>query len=363
MCGAGTCLLRRDDFMRNRNTNAGHNPAIQLKPLEEQVMVVFGASSGIGRGTALAFAKQGAKVVVAARNEKALAMLAQEIREEGGEVLAIPADTGDYEAVNRVAEQAFKYYGQLDTWVHTAAVSLYATFQDTTPQEFRQVIETNLLGQAYGAMAALPYLEKSGQGALIHISSVEGQIAFPYQSAYAASKHGMIGFLDALRLELTHDHVPVSVTTIMPSGINTPFFEKARTKLGVRPKPIDPVYQPETVVNAILYAAEHPVATIVVGDAGKLLVWMKRWFPGLVHWFVLNTGFSGQRTGDPKSEDAPDNLYAPLPNHTDVHGEFGMRALPVSLSNWMERHPIVQKAVAGGIAFWLIRQWRTRNTA
>ena len=196
---------------------------MQLKPIEEQVVALMGASSGIGRETALRFAERGAKVVVAARNERGLDSLVDEIRDAGGSAVAIPADTSDFDQVKAVADRAAEEYGRLDTWVHLAAVGLFATFEQTTPEEFERVIDVNLIGQVYGAMAALPHLKREGRGALIHISSVEAKRSFPFHSAYGASKHGMDGFLESLRVELKHEGWPISVTQVMPGTINTPF--------------------------------------------------------------------------------------------------------------------------------------------
>ena len=167
---------------------------MQLKPIEEQVVVLMGASSGIGRETALRFARKGAKVMVSARGEEGLDSLVEEIRAEGGEATAVVADTSDFGQVEAVVDRAVEQYGRLDTWVHLAAVGLFATFEQTTSEEFERVVDVNLMGQVYGAMAALPHLKREGRGALIHISSVEAKRSFPFHSAYGASKHGIDGF-------------------------------------------------------------------------------------------------------------------------------------------------------------------------
>src|SRR5215212_4750733 len=198
---------------------------MRLKPVEEQVVALMGASSGIGRETALRFAKRGAKVVVSARGEEGLDSLVEEIRCEGGEAMTVVADTSEFEQVKAVADRAVEEYGRLDTWVHLAAVGLFATFEQTTPEEFERVIAVNLMGQVYGAMAALPHIKREGRGTLIHISSMGAKRSIPLQSAYCASKHGIDGFLEALRVELKHEGWPISVTQVMPATINTPFFD------------------------------------------------------------------------------------------------------------------------------------------
>jgi NAD(P)-dependent dehydrogenase (short-subunit alcohol dehydrogenase family) len=175
---------------------------MRLKPVEEQVMVLMGASSGIGRETALRFAERGAKVVVSARSENGLTSLVEEIQAKGGEAIAIPTEVSEFEQVKAVADGAVEAYGRLDTWIHLAAVLLVASCEDTTPEEFERVIDVNLMGQVYGAMAALPHIKREGGGALIHISSMGAKRSIPLQSAYCASKHGIDGFLESLRVEL-----------------------------------------------------------------------------------------------------------------------------------------------------------------
>lgn len=318
---------------------------MRLKPIAEQVVVLVGASSGIGRAAALGFAARGAKLVVAARGRAGLDSLVEEIRRAGGEAVAVECDVNDYEQVRRVADAAAETYGRLDTWVHLAAVSIYATFEETRPEEFKQIIDTNLTGQAYGAMVALPHLRRAGGGALIHISSVEARRALPYQSAYAASKHGMKGFITALRMELDREGANISVTEIMPASINTPFFNKARTRLGVKPQGIPPIYQPQLVADAILFAAERPVPEITVGGAGKALAVSEAIAPRLTDAVLSLVGFEAQRTDEPKPETAPDNLFHTLEGYDRVEGDFTPRARETSLYTWLETHPNAKRAV------------------
>jgi NAD(P)-dependent dehydrogenase (short-subunit alcohol dehydrogenase family) len=325
---------------------------VHLKPVEEQVVVLMGASSGIGRETALRFARRGTKVVASARSEPGLHSLVEEIRGSGGEATAVVADTTEFGQVKAVADRAVEEYGRLDTWVHLAAVGLFATFAETTPEEFERVIDVNLMGQVYGAMAALPHLKREGRGALIHISSVEAKRSFPFHSAYGASKHGIDGFLEALRVELRHEGWPISVTQVMPGTINTPFFDKGRTKLGVKPVGVPPIYEPETVANIILYAAENPVRDLVSGGAAQVLILNQRLSPRMLD-AILTTraGFSPQKTEEPRSEDDPDNLYAPIQGHDTARN--GFRALSRSLYNWLQRHPTVRRGAAVGTALGL----------
>jgi NAD(P)-dependent dehydrogenase (short-subunit alcohol dehydrogenase family) len=332
----------------------------QLKPVGNQVVVLMGASSGIGRESALRFARKGPKVVVSARGEEGLGTLVEEIRDEGGKALDVPADTSEFEQVKAVADRAVEEYGRLDTWVHLAAVGLFATFEETTPEEFGRVIDVNLMGQVYGAMAALPHLKREGRGALIHISSVEAKRSFPFHSAYGASKHGIDGFLEALRVELKHKGWPIGVTQVMPGTINTPFFDKGRTKLGVKAVGIPPIYEPETVANIILYAAEHPARDLVSGGAAQALILNQRLSPRLLD-AVLSTraGFAPQKTEEPRSEDDPDNLYGPIGGHDTAKN--GFRALSRSFYNWLQMHPTLKRVAAAGMALGLLGAFRGRS--
>jgi NAD(P)-dependent dehydrogenase (short-subunit alcohol dehydrogenase family) len=332
---------------------------VHLKPVEEQVVVLMGASSGIGRETALLFARTGAKVVASARSEPGLHSLVDDIRGSGGEATAVVADTSEFGQVQAVADRAVEEYGRLDTWVHLAAVGLFATFEETTPEEFGRVIDVNLMGQVYGAMAALPHLKREGRGALIHISSVEAKRSFPFHSAYGASKHGVDGFLEALRVELRHEGWPISVTQVMPATINTPFFDKGRTKLGVKPVGVPPIYEPQTVANMILYAAENPVRDLVSGGAAQALILNQRLSPRMLD-AILTTraGFCPQKTEEPRSEDDPDNLYAPIQGYDTARN--GFRALSRSLYNWLQRHPMVKRGAAVGAALGLVAALQSR---
>lgn len=318
---------------------------IKLKPIGEQVVVLIGASSGIGRQAALDCAQRGARVVAAARDVEGLNSLRQEIESAGGQVVTVTADTSDFDQVAKVGERAVEEFGRIDTWVHLAAVSIYATFEQTTAEEWRRIIDVNLNGQAYGAMVALPHLRRAGGGALIHISSIEARRSLPFQSAYAASKHGMSGMIEALRLELERENAPISVTEILPASINTQFFEKARTKLGVKPTGVPPMYEPKAVSDAILHAATHPVREFVVGGAGKLLKWTQEISPGLADRFLMKVAFEGQKTTETKSATAPDNLYNPMPQYSGVEGDGTSHR---SSYNWVEKHPVASKLVLIG---------------
>jgi NAD(P)-dependent dehydrogenase (short-subunit alcohol dehydrogenase family) len=325
---------------------------MRLKTVEEQVVVVFGASSGIGRETALRFARRGAKVVVAARTESALSSLVTEIQQFGGEAIYCVSDAADFEQVKGVADLAIQHFGRIDTWAHVAGTAVIGPFEQTTPEEFKRVIEVNLLGQVYGAMVALPHLKHEGRGALVHVTSVEARRSLPLQSSYSASKHGVEGFLDALRVELAHEKVPVSITNIMPGVINTPFYTKVRSRLGVQPTAVPPFYHPRIVADAILYAAEHPVRDMIVGDVGRVLEFLQRLSPAAMDALLLAIGFKGQRTDVPRPVDTPDNLFSTVPDER-VSGDQGSLVVP-SFFEWLDRVPaastLLTAAALGAVA-------------
>ncbi|NMF67468.1 SDR family oxidoreductase [Brasilonema octagenarum] len=334
---------------------------MQLKPINQQVVAIVGASSGIGRETALKFAKRGAKVMVAARSESGLQSLVEEIQRFGGEATYVIADVSEFEQVKAIADKTVAQYGRLDTWVHLAATGVLSPFEIITPEEFQRVVDVNLMGQVYGAMVALPHLKKEGRGALIHISSMQGRRSLPLQSPYCAAKHGLEGFLETLRVELQHEGLPISVTSILPATINTPYYNKVRTKLGVKPTGIPPYYQPSVVADAILYTAEHPTRDFIVGDVGRILDVLQRISPKLVDSILAVIGIPGQHTNEPKSEEGPNNLFAPTISEYDrVEGDYSHLAIP-TLSDWLEMNPPLKwgaVAVAAlGIAA-LIGVWR-----
>ncbi|MBD1849884.1 SDR family oxidoreductase [Leptolyngbya sp. FACHB-711] len=322
----------------------------QLKPINQQVVAVVGASSGIGRSTALKFAGRGAKVVVASRSQPGLDSLVDEIRAAGGDAIAVVADVADFAQVRSIAEKAVQQYGRIDTWVHAAATGLFARFEQIQPDEFKRVIEVNLLGQVYGAMVALPHLKQIGQGAFISVSSVEARRSLPLQSPYSSSKHGLQGFLDAMRVELKHDGVPVSVTEIMPSTINTPFYNKGKTKLGVKPQGVPPFYHPDQVADAILYAAEHQTRDLIVGDSGRVLDFIQRLSPALGDFLVQMVAVEGQHTPTTKYEDDPNNLYEPISGsgYDRIEGDFGGLTIP-SFLEVLDFHPIAKWGTVAGI--------------
>lgn len=282
---------------------------LTLKPLDEQVMVITGASSGIGLVTAKHAARRGACVVLAARNEKDLHEATNAIRRAGGRATFAVADVADATQVDAIAAIAIREFGRIDTWVNNAAVSMYGRITDLSVEDMRRQMDVNYWGQVYGSRTAVRHLRHSG-GALINVGSALSDRAIPLQGGYCAAKHALKAFTDTLRMELEEEGLPIAVTLVKPASIDTPFFEKARTYLGVEPQPVPPVYAPEVVSDVILYAAQHALRELIAGGAGARLS-AARFAPRLADLYMERWTFDSQQTDRPING-RPDNLYQPV---------------------------------------------------
>jgi short-subunit dehydrogenase len=293
---------------------------IKLKRLDQQVMVITGATSGIGLVTAKRAAERGARVVLCSRNEPALRDTVAQIEQRGGTGKAVVADVSNPDDVERLAASAIEAFGSLDTWVNNAGVSFYGRLTEVALRDMRQLFEVNFWGMVYGARAAIPQLRRNG-GALINLGSIVSDRAIPLQGAYSASKHAVKGFTDALRMELEQEGAPVSVTLIKPSAIDTPYFQHAKNYMEVQPKPPAPVYAPEVVANAILRAAEHPVRDITIGGGGRVLSALGTALPRLTDFYMERTMFDSQRSESPAGKSSG-NLYQSAGEETAERGGY-----------------------------------------
>jgi short-subunit dehydrogenase len=293
-----------------------------VRPLNQQIVVITGASSGIGRSAALQFGEAGATVVLAARNEEALRKVANLIDQRGGRSLVVPTDVTDWGQVQHLAETTVDTFGRIDTWVNNAGVSVYATAEQTEVEETQRIIQTNFMGVVHGVSAVLPIMRAQGYGTIINVGSVESQRALPLQAAYGASKHAVKGYTEALRMEQMYEKSGVNVTLIMPSGINTPLFNHARSKTGYKPMPVPPVYTPELAGQAIVRAAQAPQRDIYVGGAGFFFWLLQKISPALVDRLMITGGsmYRLQTSNDPYT--GPDNLYQPVGGTGRVEGDF-----------------------------------------
>jgi NAD(P)-dependent dehydrogenase (short-subunit alcohol dehydrogenase family) len=283
---------------------------LRLKKLDSQVVVITGATSGIGLATARLAMQRGARLVLTARNEDALARLQRELTEAGGRVATVTADVADEADVRKVFDTALGAFGGFDTWVNNAAVAVYGRIEDVAMEDCRRLFETDFWGVVHGCRIALPHLKKQG-GALINVGSVLSDRAFPLQGMYSAAKHAVKGFTDALRMELEVDRAPVSVTLIKPGSIDTPYTMHAKNYMQQEPNLPPPVSAPALVAEAILRAAEKPMRDVFVGrGAGALAAVALRW-PRLTDMWMERTMFRAQQRQEANGRPPGDNLASP----------------------------------------------------
>ncbi|MDQ3291282.1 MAG: SDR family oxidoreductase [Bacteroidota bacterium] len=285
---------------------------IKLKPLQEQVLVLTGASSGIGLATARMAAKEGVKLVLAARNEEALAQLVEEIRSQGGQAIYVPTDVGQEEDMNRLAETAIREFGGFDTWVNNAGISIFGHAEDVSIADMKRMFDTNFWSVVYGSRMAVKHFKERGTpGALINTGSFFGNRATPIQSTYAASKHALHGWTEALRMELEKEKAPVSVTLIHPGRIDTPYNEHARSYMDRQPAHRGMVYPPEAVAEAILFAAENPKRDMFVGFQSKFFTMMGHLTPRLLDKIMEVIMYPTQLADRPSRSVEDNALYRP----------------------------------------------------
>jgi short-subunit dehydrogenase len=324
--------------------------AVQLKPVEEQVIVITGASSGIGRATAEMAADRGARLVLAARNETELREVAADCGRRGGEAVVVAADVANREDIERIATAAIERFGGFDTWVNDAAVTIYGELMTTPVEDQRRQFDVNYWGVVNGSLVAAKHLSRRG-GAIVNIGSVLSDRAMAYQTQYSATKHAVKAFTDGLRMELEAAGAPVSVTLIKPSAIDTPYPEHARNNLGAPGLALPPpTYDPHLVGKAILFAAETPKRTLVVGFGGYMISLMGTHFPRLTDYAMEMTGYSSQVRDEPspRERERRDNLYRPREG-----AEYS--ALPetnprrTSLFLEAQMHPVAAVALLAGV--------------
>jgi short-subunit dehydrogenase len=317
----------------------------QLKKLADQVMVITGASSGIGLATAYKAAERGAMVVLASRNAEVLAEVERQIQAKGGRAIHVVADVGKREDIERIATDAIAAFGHIDTWVNNAGGGIFGRLMEISDDDHRQLFDTNFWGVVYGTTTAAKHLKEHG-GAIINLGSVASDVAFPIQGMYAASKHAIKGFTDAFRMEIEEAGEPISVTLIKPTSINTPFPIHAKNYMDKAPKLPPPIYAPEDVAEAILYAAEHGGRDYYIGGAAKMMSQFNKIAPGVTDWVGARMITRQSMRDEPAGEDKEGALHQ-SGHGGDVHGDSPHRVMRSTYTKASMR-PVFSSAIMAG---------------
>src|ERR671930_597114 len=318
--------------------------------MDGKVVVVTGASAGVGRATARAFGERGAAVGLVARGEDGLEAAAREVRAAGGRALVPPADVAHADEVMAAAERVEAELGPIDVWVNDAMASIFAPVREIAPDEMRRVTEVTYLGQVHGTMAALRHMLPRDRGTIVNVGSVLAYRGIPLQAAYCGAKHAVRGFTDSLRTELMHEKRNVRVISIHLPGLNTTQFAMVRLRMPRRPRPVAPVYQPEVAAEAIVWAAQHPRRReLWVGASTVMTIVGNRVAPGLADRYLARTAYDSQQTDEPAGpeRERTDYLDAPLPGDRGSHGEFDAEAKDRSPQLWLAEHRRAIAAAAG----------------
>jgi NAD(P)-dependent dehydrogenase (short-subunit alcohol dehydrogenase family) len=310
------------------------------------VVVITGASSGVGRATAHAFARRGARIGLLARGKDALVATASEVVELGGEPIAVQTDVADPEQVEEAAQAVERAFGAIDVWINCAVTAVFAPVWRTSPDELRRVTEVAYLGAAHGAMTALRRMRPRDQGTIVMVGAALAYRGMPLQAAYCAAKHAIHGFTESLRCELIHEGSGVHLTMVHLPAMNTPQYEMARSYLGKRTRPMSPVFQPEVAADGIVWAVSHRRRELFVGSSTALTVWSSKLAPGLTERYLAREGFDRQQSAESDDPRRPDNLFDPVPGDHGTHGSFEQSARSQSPHLWLTTHRGVVAAVA-----------------
>jgi short-subunit dehydrogenase len=323
---------------------------------DREVVVVTGASAGVGRATAREFAKHGAKVALLARNEDGLEGARKEVEAAGGEALPIPTDVADPEQVEAAAERVERELGPIDVWVNDAIAVVFSPFEDIELEDFKRSTEVCYLGTVYGTKAALKRMLPRDRGTIVQVGSALSYRAIPLQSAYCGAKHAIRGFTDSVRTELMHDGSGVHITMVQLPAVNTPQFDVSKTTLPKHPQPVPPIYQPEVPARAIYRAAHERRREMWVGLSSVIVITGNKLFPGLGDWYLARTGYDSQQTDRPVEKDRPNNLYDPVPGDHGAHGDFDERSHEESPQLWATEH-LGLLTLAGGAGLLAAAAW------
>ena len=328
----------------------------------EKVIVITGASGGIGRATAREFARPGARIALLARGEKGLAAARREVEEAGAEALVLPTDMADADQVEHAASEVERKWGRIDVWVNNAMVTVFGPIEKLDPKDLKRATEVTYLGAAYGTMAALKRMRARASGVIVQVGSALAYRAIPLQAPYCAAKHALRGFTDALRSELMHERSPIHVTNVHLSAFNTPQFDWAKNLMDRRPEPVPPIFQPELAARAIVWASEHRRREVYVGWPSLKAVLANKLVPGVLDRVLAKEGYAGQLTEEPKRADRCENLYQPCDYDAGAHGRFDKVARTRSWQ-WSLTSNRSALLAAAGIAAAAVLLARTRKRA
>lgn len=316
-----------------------------------EVVVITGASAGVGCATALEFARRGARIALLARDRAALEQVARQVLGAGGTPLVLVVDVADSTQVEQAAQRVEQQWGRIDIWVNNAMASVFAPLSDIEPEEFQRATDVTYLGCVWGTMAALKRMRARNAGTIVQVGSALAYRSIPLQAPYCGAKHAIRGFTDSVRSELLHDGSRVHLCMVQMPALNTPQFDWSRNKLPRQPRPVPPVFQPEVAARAIVWAAHHRRRELIVGTSSLRAIWANRWIPGLLDRYLARAGYTGQQSPLPATERA-DNLWRPVSGHR-CHGRFDGSAHRHAL-RWPSRRGWT---IAGGIALGACLWW------
>lgn len=312
----------------------------------KRVVVVTGASAGVGRATAKEFAKHGWHVALIARPNEALENAAREVDRLGGRALVIPADVADADAVEAAAEEVEREFGPIDVWVNNAMTTVFARFDDVTPEEYRRATEVTYLGVVWGTMSALRRMKARNRGTIVQVGSALAYRAIPLQAPYCGAKHAIRGFTDSIRSELIHDKVDVHLTMVQLPGLNTPQFSWCKAKLPRHPQPVPPIFQPEVAAEGVYWAATHRRREISVGLNTAVIIFGNHFLPGFGDRYLARNAVDGQQMDRPIDPNRPSNLFEAVPGDFGTRGEFTSKAKARSYYLWASMY----RGMAGAAA-------------
>jgi short-subunit dehydrogenase len=319
-----------------------------------EVVVVTGASAGLGRAIAREFARHHAVLALISRDPERLEQAVLEVEELGGKAIPLPMDVADPQAVHDAADEVERRLGPIDIWVNNAMTTVFGPFEEIEPAEYRRATEVTYLGQVWGTAAALKKMKPRNRGCIVQVGSALAYRSIPLQAVYCGAKHAILGFTESVRCELIHERSGIHVTMVQMPAMNTPQFDWCRTRLPFHPQPVPPIYNPEIGARAVYWAAHHRRREVRVGASTVLTILGEKFVPGLLDLYLGKTGYKAQQTGQRVDVNRPDNLYKTVPGRFGAHGSFDRRAASSSSEVWMTTHRGVSTAamlIAAGLVW------------